>query len=321
VAVAVGLGACSSNGKPSSLPPQTMAPEAPQAADPVSNAPQELGVEPISNSPLEEPAPLEEPTPTVEPIAAAGAAAAGEDEDPVTKVIEAAGDDGGAQETSLYAAARAERERRAQTERSTLVLDDETLKKYSKSSLTEAGGDEAAGSVAGDEQGEGEGDPVGSIAATGAGDHASTPEAGAAVPPEDEATSLWRREQYWRNRVLDLRQAWRNSLDRIVELEEEAAGLRRDFYAEDDPFYRDSQIKPAWDRALDEIEEEKRAAERHERELADSLDEGHREGALPGWLREGIELEPTEEEVAETLGRDGKVYEPIEPQISDDDGR
>jgi hypothetical protein len=45
--------------------------------------------------------------------------------------------------------------------------------------------------------------------------------------------------------------------------------------------------------------------ERLREELADTLDEGRREGALPGWLREGIELEPSFEE--EDGSRDGRV--------------
>ncbi len=39
-----------------------------------------------------------------------------------------------------------------------------------------------------------------------------------------------------------------------TQLEKEAAGWRRRFYAEDDPYVRDGQIKPEWDRVLDLLE-------------------------------------------------------------------
>lgn len=105
-----------------------------------------------------------------------------------------------------------------------------------------------------------------------------------------------RQEQYWRSEALRLRLGWREAYDEIPLLEEEAARLRDEFYAADDPFYRDREIKPAWDRALDRIEEAKADVARYRDELMELLEKGRQAGALPGWLREGIELEPVEEE-------------------------
>lgn len=100
-----------------------------------------------------------------------------------------------------------------------------------------------------------------------------------------------REEQVWRERVLDLRLRARRARDEIQRLETESAALRRSFYVEDDPYVRDSRIKPAWDRALDTLSQARRDADSLRLELARVLDEGRQAGALPGWLREGIELE------------------------------
>ena len=105
-----------------------------------------------------------------------------------------------------------------------------------------------------------------------------------------------RDEDYWRNRALELRMGWRRSVDELSELELESAALRQQFYAEDDPYIRDSQVKPAWDRVLDRMGALQEQAQRYERQLDSFLEEGRREGALQGWLNQGWELEPTPEE-------------------------
>src|ERR1700719_3030361 len=74
------------------------------------------------------------------------------------------------------------------------------------------------------------------------------PPAGPAPPAVTAA--LVRDEKYWRGRALEIRQRWRKASDRIKELEEDIGLLRRRFYAQDDPYVRDGQIKPAWDHAL-----------------------------------------------------------------------
>jgi len=83
-------------------------------------------------------------------------------------------------------------------------------------------------------------------------------------------------------------------VDSILELQERTAELRTRFYATDDPYVRDGQVKPAWDHALQSLEDARRRARQLENELEATLEEGRQAGALPGWLREGMELEPTE---------------------------
>jgi hypothetical protein len=73
---------------------------------------------------------------------------------------------------------------------------------------------------------------------------------------------------------------------------------------------RDGKIKPEWDRALDRLEQARREEVQAQRDLEEFLDDGRRAGALPGWLREGIELEPITEEVEELPTAD-----PMEPKV------
>jgi len=132
---------------------------------------------------------------------------------------------------------------------------------------------------------------------------------GAAAPGSTE-------ESYWRQRGLDIRQRWRDAVERIPELVAKVEGLRQQFYAEDDPAYRDGQIKPAWDKALADLEEARYQAGQGQQEVETFLEEGRRAGALPGWLREGAELEP-EPVIEEAEPVD--PAEPVEPTILDDE--
>lgn len=124
-------------------------------------------------------------------------------------------------------------------------------------------------------------------------------------------------EQYWRNGALELRMGWRRTLDRIDELELESAALRQQFYAEEDPYLRDSHIKPEWDRVLDQLGQLRDRSLRYEQELDNFLEEGRRAGAEPGWLSEGWELEPERAELKaepEPLS----AHQAGEPQIVDE---
>ena len=122
-------------------------------------------------------------------------------------------------------------------------------------------------------------------------------------------------EACWRRRAYELREAWSRSVEEIDDLEQEVADLRWRFYAEDDPWVRDSQVKPAWDRALDALRHARDESDRYRERIDELMEEGRRAGALPGWLREGIELEP------KTTGDDTTTdtAEPIEPPVLEDD--
>ncbi len=140
---------------------------------------------------------------------------------------------------------------------------------------------------------------------------------GEAKPPSAAGTALDQQaldEAQWRSRARQARQRWRDAADAIAGLQEEAADLRRRFYASDDPYVRDARIKPAWDLALERLARAERDVEAAQDELGQVLEQGRQAGALPGWLREGIELEPAPP--APTADE----HEPGEPVVIDEDG-
>jgi hypothetical protein len=187
-------------------------------------------------------------------------------------------DPGGARgPVSLVEAAKAERERRAHAGPPVAVINDKNVA-HSTGQLTVATGD---------------------------------PKKPAPSAADAAALKTLKDEQYWRSRALDIRTRLRQATDRVEDLETTAAGWRRRFYAEEDPYFRDSKIKPEWDRVLAQLDATRSDVETTRKELGDFLEEGRRAGALPGWLREGGELEPAEEKPRTAPG----IADPEEPQI------
>jgi hypothetical protein len=235
------------------------------------------------------PAPPAEQTPRTEPAPAsapqASSAPAPEEPAPVPEPEERGSqaivlDPGGEQEGStrtLVEAAREERERRAHAAPSAIVINDKNLKQHATGQLTVATPGKKSGSAA-----------------------AAGPDA---APVRDE--------QYWRSRALEIRLRWRHAADDIKELETSANGWRRSFYAEKDPNVRNARIKPEWDRVLDRLEEARAEVETSQKELAEFLEEGRTAGALPGWLREGVDQEPQDEP------EPSNTHKVIEPPTAD----
>lgn len=172
---------------------------------------------------------------------------------------------------TLAEASRAERERRAKSGRPVLSINDKNLSRHATGSLTVLKPEER--------------------------------------PADGEAGTAAQNEAYWRQRGLEIRQRWRRTVDEIQTLEQRTAELRQRFYATDDPYVRDTQVKPDWDRALDRLVQARVEVETIKKELATYLEEGRRAGALPGWMRAGAELEPKEAAPKPT------TVEPQEPQI------
>ncbi|MDH3745756.1 MAG: hypothetical protein OES47_11715, partial [Acidobacteriota bacterium] len=79
------------------------------------------------------------------------------------------------------------------------------------------------------------------------------------------------------------------------------------------------QIKPAWDRALDRLEGARELVAEASTQLDELIEEGRRAGALPGWLREGIDLEPDRDRERATGVEEHEVGEP-EIYRPEDDG-
>lgn len=195
--------------------------------------------------------------------------------------------------TSLAEAAQKAREDREKAPRPKIVITDDNLAEYATGELTVAA-PETTASAEGDSSADAAGEDLG------------------------------RNEEHWRRGVRELRLKLRRAWDEARILEEQVAGLRLRFYAEDDPHVRDSEIKPAWDRALERQRQTEEEVQAYRRELDRFLEEGRRAGALPGWLREGIEYEPEledeetgDEEAVEGFGR----LEPVEPERMDHPSR
>lgn len=181
---------------------------------------------------------------------------------------------------SLVEAARAERERRQGAERPAIVITNKNLAEYATGDLTTS-------------------------------DAPETVDVEAAPGATAEETELAKDEAYWRRRAREIRIEWRQSVEAIPEAESRVAELRMAFYAEDDGFYRDQEIKPAWDKAIRDLDAARLRAEEMEEELDLFLEAGRQAGALPGWLREGIELEPE----MDREQREIETFEPIEPVV------
>lgn len=193
---------------------------------------------------------------------------------PGTVIVVEEGGTAGETEGGLVAAARAERARREAAGPPVAVITDRNLKEHGRGQrLTEA------------------------------------------APAARETSAAGRRadsqseERYWRERGRALRERWHRTADELVSERDRAAELRVRFYATDDPFLRDAEIKPAWDRSLEKIAAREREIREIRRELDLFLEEGQRAGALPAWLNDGIELEPPAEQPPST------VSEPGEPTI------
>ncbi len=192
---------------------------------------------------------------------------------------------------SFFEAAAAERERRTHAAPAQIVITDANLSDFSGGQLSEFSG--GSGADAAEEAG----------ATAGA-----TPD-GAEDP-----------ETLWRTRARDARLAWRAAADRISELEERVAELRYEFYSEDDARHRDAVTKPAWDRAAIDLERARLRVEEVRGQLDRLLQEGFAAGALPGWLREGIEFEPTGRSEGER-GDEPEAAVAIEPPIAEEPPR
>lgn len=250
----------------------------PPAPEPVTRAEQ---------PPSPPPTPAEaSPQPTPEPAAPAETSEEPRGRDGKLVVVDPGeAPEGGTK--SLVEAARAERERRARSGPPVAVITDKNLAQYAKK---------------------------GQITIADPKD--SRKKVGEAAPAAAEPGQPVRDEKYWRDRALDIRQRWRRAADEVKDLEQSAAELRQRFYAEEDVYVRDTQVKPEWDRVLERLEARRAEVDTTKRELAEFLEEGRRADALPGWLREGAELEPAPEEPKKQT----VPHQSIEPPVLDDHG-
>jgi len=108
------------------------------------------------------------------------------------------------------------------------------------------------------------------------------------VPPSDPEHTDERR-RYWQNQYKSQVEIVASLRYQITVLDGEIPGLWRDFYAWDDPMYRDGVIKPKLDAATarrTKIEADLVAAEKR---LSEIKEQARKDGAEPGWFR-GIKI-------------------------------
>ncbi len=93
------------------------------------------------------------------------------------------------------------------------------------------------------------------------------------------------KRNFWRSRYSGQLKAVEILTNRIAELDSEIPKLWTQFYAWDDPAYRDGVIKPNLDRALAESQQLKDRLPSEQAKLDQIREDARRDGALPGWFR------------------------------------
>jgi len=115
------------------------------------------------------------------------------------------------------------------------------------------------------------------------------------------------RRQYWRDRYEEQLRLIGAMEAQIEALDEEIPLLWRQFYALDDPMYRDGVIKPRLDQALVDRQriEEDLTGERAE--ISAIVESARRDGAKPSWFRGLQKPSPKTQAPAETRNNDYSV--------------
>jgi len=156
--------------------------------------------------------------------------------------------------------------------RTPIVITDDNLADYAaQGHLTTADGNTAASKSAGRR-------PVHRT-----GDDANTRVEDAAADAEGLAAD--EKRQYWRRRYQQQLELIASIEDQIAILDREIPGLWRDFYAWDDPAYRDGVIKVQLDAALARSERLKQQIGVEQEQLTKIRIEARKAGAEPGWFR------------------------------------
>jgi hypothetical protein len=93
------------------------------------------------------------------------------------------------------------------------------------------------------------------------------------------------KRQYWRRRYEQQLELVASVEEQIAVLDREIPGMWRDFYAWDDPAYRDGVIKVELDAALARSERLKQQLEVEREQVMKIKTEARKAGAEPGWFR------------------------------------
>ena len=121
--------------------------------------------------------------------------------------------------------------------------------------------------------------------------------AGTAVKSSNDGSEA-ERMRYWQGRYQRQIELVASLKRQIEALDYQIPGLWRDFYAWDDPMYRDGVIKPKIDQSVKEREALEVKLQKEEPRLKEIKEAARQDGAEPGWFR-GIK-EPTAPPVSPT---------------------
>jgi hypothetical protein len=101
------------------------------------------------------------------------------------------------------------------------------------------------------------------------------------VPRDDKGRS----EADWRGMANHIKALVGDAEKRVADLDTKSKQLENDFYAQSDGFRRDGVIKPAWDRARDDLAKARADLDAARKALDDLAEEARRSNTPPGWLR------------------------------------
>ena len=110
---------------------------------------------------------------------------------------------------------------------------------------------------------------------------AAAERSGSAGAGEDDS-----KRSYWRGRYQDQKRVVEAIRGELARIDQEIPGLWSQYYAWDDPAYRDGVIKVRLDEALAKREDLARRLPEEEARLPEILNQARRDGALPGWFRD-----------------------------------
>ncbi len=113
------------------------------------------------------------------------------------------------------------------------------------------------------------------------------PGLGPAGSPEDSERDMWRQRYSGQQQKVAAMESRRRELD------SEIPALWNQFYAWDDPAYRDGVIKPKLDAAIRERDDLDKQIADERRKLPEILDQARRAGAEPGWFRDLRQAAPS----------------------------
>jgi hypothetical protein len=102
---------------------------------------------------------------------------------------------------------------------------------------------------------------------------------------DSETAEKNKRKGFWQQKYMQQLERIAAIKRQIEQLDLEIPALWSDFYARDDPMYRDGVIKPRLDRSLERRENLGALLLEEEPKLAQIKEEARRDGAEPGWWR------------------------------------